>query len=418
MNRFLASFLVLLFYSNFANANAMHCVQARLNALGFDAGKPDGVFGNRTRSASEAFAAEHPLNIDALDKSNADLWCGKLAQKTADTPGFERDRPTEVELFQYESTAFCAGPPLMTVETSRVINRKREKLVKALEWFNGAISNYYRSEYLRDDIVSELVRFADEAAFTRLSWSGRGSSPAHWQSNLLKNIGILMHVIDHHEGWKPGQRNRVARWGDNVYRSTHYSAWGRRQSDRWTDTVAAATASYLLWGAVAPNKTAYEEGKRDFMKMSSRFKKRGGTRTFFKNKKLLGGGLPKNWGTRLEDKTIGDFVIAAHVGKAVGDDLFHKTSGSVSLYEMVLGWQQTLLVEELPKGEDLTFMTKQGQERSWSWTEYFSYNFPNDPESKLLRDKSRQIATGWGHGYQGLATGPSSCLLRTSREVP
>lgn len=416
MNRLLVLFVVLLFQPTFANANAMHCVQARLNALGFDAGKPDGVFGNRTRGAAEAFAAENPLDILALDKTNADPWCEKLAEKTAGMPGFERDAPTDVELFQYESDVFCARPRLMTVKTSRVINRDRKKLVEALKWFNGAISNYYRSEDTRDEIVSEVVRFADEGAFTRLNWRGSGSSPAHWQSNLLKNIGILTHVIDHHKGWKPGQRDRVARWGDSVYRSTHYSAWGRRQSDRWTDTVAAAAASYMLWGAVAPNPKAYEEGKQDFIKMSSRFRKKGGTRTFFKNRKHLGGWLPKNWGARLEDKTIGDFVIAAHVGKALGDDLFHHTSGGASLYEMVLGWQQTLLVDDLPKGEDLTFMTEQGQERSWSWTEYFIFNFPDDPRSKLLREKSRQITTGWGFGYQGLATGPSSCLFRTSRD--
>lgn len=408
---------IMLLATAFAAQADMYCVQARLNALGHNAGPPDGLIGGKTRSAAEVFLVDSGSTLAELDKSNAKEWCTVLAGLTTGAEGLERDLPTDVQLFQFESQLFCANRHIDPVISIATIDRERKELVHTLEWFNAAISAFKFGEDQRKLIVSEFVGLADENAFTRLNWSGSGSSPAHWQQNLLKNVAIMMNLIDHFDTWEPGQRERVARWGDKIYASTHYTSWGRRQSDRWPDTIATASASYILWGAVAPNDRAYSEGVEEFKRLSKLFKESGGTRTYFENPEYLRH-FPKGWGSRVEDKMIGDLVIAAHAAKAIGEDLFVYESNGVNLHDMVVGWQQTILVGELPKDEDMSFLTTNGQERSWSWTEYFVANFVDDPETKLLRDASRRIATRTSYGYQGLATGPSSCLMRVSREHP
>jgi len=155
------------------------------------------------------------------------------------------------------------------------------------------------------------------------------------------------------------------------------------------------------------------EGLQDFNRVAKRLTPHNGTGSYSENDKYLKNMGP-DWGTRLEDKTIGDLVIAAHAGKHAKLDLFNLRVSNVSLYEAVVGWQQTLFANagSAVKGEDLSFLSTSGGERSWSWTEYFIFNFPNDERTRLLREMNQKIFDKSHHGYIGLATGPSSCLLR------
>lgn len=60
-------------------ANAAHCVQAQLNAAGFDAGPVDGQFGPRTRAALTAFRQAHQMTTGlALNARNAPAWCARI----------------------------------------------------------------------------------------------------------------------------------------------------------------------------------------------------------------------------------------------------------------------------------------------------------------------------------------------------
>lgn len=56
------------------------CIQAELGWKGFDAGRPDGVIGGRTRSAAAAYLVAHPNpGLGALEPSNYLEWCDALS---------------------------------------------------------------------------------------------------------------------------------------------------------------------------------------------------------------------------------------------------------------------------------------------------------------------------------------------------
>ena len=390
------------------------CVQSRLVALGYDPGPVDGQIGGRTRAAVAAYAEAGQSSLPEFSDETSAQWCSELASMTAGMPGFELDKPPGVDLFDYGSTRYCQRlSHIASAPSSPVVDRKREVLADALGWFNTAISGTKAQPEMASDMADELVKLASNDAFVRLDWRGSGSSPAHWQLNLLKNIGFAVNIVDHFDAWRPGQRAGVVRWGDKVYVNTHYSRWGRKRSQRWPDTVATAAAAYVSWGVVAPNGESLADGQRDFEEVAKLLQKRGGTHSYFGGGKFLGQ-LPDDWGARIEDKMLGDLVIAAHAAGRSGLELFNHAPAGVSLYEAIVGWQETLFSDDgaAVEGDDLSFLTTNGQERSWSWTEYFVYNYPDDERSKVLRERSALVARGDLFGYKGLATGPSSCLFR------
>ena len=314
-------------------------------------------------------------------------------------------------LFNFQSGgSACRVYSIGPAPSSPTIERERVVLEKALVWFGKAISSAKADTQSARAVAHELQALAEARAFTRLDWSGSGSSPAHWQTNLLKNIAMAVNVIDHRGGWSGEQREVVVAWGNEVYRSTHYTAWNRSQSDRWPDTMATAAAAYTLWGIAAPNAKALSEGQSDFKKVARLLRPTGGTGSYYGGGKYASD-LPDGWGARIEDKLLGDLVLTAYAAGRIGRDLFNVKFGKVSLYEGIIGWQSTLFADHgaAVRGEDLSFFNREGGERSWAWTEYFVANFSNDPASAALREESARIR---GSGYVSQSMGPATCLLR------
>jgi peptidoglycan hydrolase-like protein with peptidoglycan-binding domain len=69
----------------FAASEAVRCVQHQLNALGYEAGPADGLFGGKTANASEAYRqdmseANEGWRQVALTEKNAVFWCEKVAE--------------------------------------------------------------------------------------------------------------------------------------------------------------------------------------------------------------------------------------------------------------------------------------------------------------------------------------------------
>jgi hypothetical protein len=324
-------------------------------------------------------------------------------------------------LFNFESKRFCPNRSIRTAPSSVLIPRTghsgshTRKLNETLQWFNKAISSAVASPQQAKALAKEMTVLAQARAYTKQDWSGSGSNPAHWASVLLKNVAIAVNVIDHRGGWSPGQREAVVKWGDTLWKTSHFTAWGARQSDRWPDTVAAAATAYVYWGIASHNKRAFTEGLRDFDKVVKSFKANGTLAEFYDDQTLRApyrGKLPDNWGVRIEDKLIGDLVMTAHAIRHIGGNLFdYKAGKGTTLYEVVVNWQNTLFANggAASRGQDKQFLRAHGGEASWSWTEYFVANYPADPQTSVLRQRSARYRGG---GYVGVATGPASCLLR------
>ncbi len=333
----------------------------------------------------------------------------------AATPNFAQTNSPS--MFNYSSSGKCRVVNVSQAPYSKVLSRyvAGDPADRILEWFNTAISSAKVNQTQAKKLAAEMSKLAKGGAFTKLDWSGNGGSPAHWQTNILKNVAIAVNVLDHRNAWSGTQRRDVVEWGDTLWKNSHYTRWGRSQSDRWPDTVATAAAAYVLWGVVAPNKKAYREGKSDFRRVAKRLKTQGGTGEFYSGMSKYSKDMAeRGWHARLEDKMLGDLVIAAHAAKRAGEDLFQKSGGKVNLYSSIVGWQYTLFGSggSAVRGMDMSFLTISGAERSWSWTEYFIANYPNDEATQTLRNRSRKIAQRDRFGYVGKATGPSTCLFR------
>lgn len=324
-------------------------------------------------------------------------------------------------LFNYNSTRYCRSSTVGKAPSALVITRTSHsgshtrKLNDTLEWFNRAISSAMASPTQARNLAKEMTALAQAKAYTKQDWNGSGSNPAHWASVLLKNVAFAVNVVDHRGGWAPGQREAVVKWGDTLWKTSHFTKWGAKQSDRWPDTVAAAATAYVYWGIASHNKKAFDEGMRDYDKVAKRFKSNGTFSEYYDGQSLTGpyrGKLPDDWGVRIEDKTIGDLVMTAHAIRRIGGNLFdYKAGKGTSLYQVVVNWQGTLFANggAASRGQSKVFLRAHGGEASWGWTEYFTVNYPSDPNSATLRKRSAGYRGG---GYVGLSTGPASCLLR------
>jgi len=68
----------LIWISQTAHADRyISCIQAQLNEIGFDAGKIDGRFGNKTRSAIGKYKQNNPelKRLPKLTVANASVYC-------------------------------------------------------------------------------------------------------------------------------------------------------------------------------------------------------------------------------------------------------------------------------------------------------------------------------------------------------
>ena len=312
-------------------------------------------------------------------------------------------------LFNLSTTNSCAGGSITAAPSAASIDRERTVLNSNLEWFNQALSSAATSRNRASELAAQLTVLAQSDAFVELNWDGSGSSPAHWQLVLLRNIAMAVNLIDFQQGWGEGQRAVVVGWGNRVYDNTHYCRWGRSGSDRWPDTYAAAASAYIYWGVATLNREAFMEGVRDFGEVVKLIEPDGSWLVFFRGQ--YAGVIDPTWDMSLNDKAIGDLVMAAYVAARVGVDLFGYAPDGASIYDTVVWWQD-VIPTGATYGQDMSFLRPHGAERGWSWTEYFVASFPDDAATTSLRERSAAIRSQNANGFVGIATGPASCLIR------
>jgi len=304
---------------------------------------------------------------------------------------------------------YCSRGTIGAAPAATTIDRERRALSSALTWFTTALARGYAGQ--ADMLGRRMADLARQDAFTRLDWSGSGSSPAHWQANLLKNIAMGVNIVDRRGTWTGTDRTAVIEWGNDVAASIRSSRSAGRHAD-WPDTDIATGTAYLMWGIASRSEQDFLEGLALFDKVARQIGPNGETAFYLKNPSRYANSMGQQWLMALDDKTIGDMVLAAHSARAVGIDLFNRKVGDATLYEAVVAWQALLFgtPTTLTEGQRRDFLSTSGGERSWAWTEYFISNFPSDPQTARLRAENRRIAGG--SGYSAQAQGPSSCLVR------
>ncbi|NRA14543.1 MAG: hypothetical protein HRU04_03480 [Oceanospirillaceae bacterium] len=248
-------------------------------------------------------------------------------------------------LFKYEGNKFCKGGQLYTTKYTKLNatpkggdhtsgNGKLKSSFFAVG-FNHAIATYLEAEYdeskayQKDDFLNEyvpyLVNAAKERYFTVNRWVKGGSSVAYAQTMVLINLSIFMDFMDHRGLWKAGQREEIVKWGDVLYKHSHYSHHangGRKQRHRWPDTVSKAAAAYMLWGYVTHDIKIFKDGYKDLLQEYKKIPEDGKYHQHYKGP--LAGVIMDNWDLFLENKTLGDLVIASYVGELVGLPTFDK----------------------------------------------------------------------------------------------
>ena len=244
-------------------------------------------------------------------------------------------------LFQYKGNRFCKGGVLYMIPYSKINGAKKSHTSGKLKsWFfalsfGHAISSFLEGEfypdlaYKKEDFINKyipyLVKAAENRYFTVNKWVKGGSSVAYAQTMILINLSILMDFMDNKNLWKNGQRKKIVKWGDILYERSHYSHFtngGKKQSNRWPDTVSKAAAAYMLWGYVNKDLKIFKDGYRDLMQEYEKIPADGKYHQHFKGP--YAGVIQDSWDLFIENKTLGDLVIASYVGELVGMKTFTK----------------------------------------------------------------------------------------------
>ena len=244
-------------------------------------------------------------------------------------------------LFQYKGNRFCKGGVLYMIPYSKINEAKKSHTSGKLKsWFfalsfGHAISSFLEGEfypdlaYKKEDFINKyipyLVKAAENRYFTVNKWVKGGSSVAYAQTMILINLSILMDFMDNKNLWKNGQRKKIVKWGDILYERSHYSHFtngGKKQSNRWPDTVSKAAAAYMLWGYVNKDLKIFKDGYKDLMQEYEKIPADGKYHQHFKGP--YAGVIQDSWDLFIENKTLGDLVIASYVGELVGMKTFTK----------------------------------------------------------------------------------------------
>lgn len=272
-------------------------------------------------------------------KSNANNFFGvDKNDYTKVEKAFKNETPP---LFNYKGNKFCKNGILYLISYSKINGSKANHTSGKLKsWFfslsfGHAIASYLEGEinselaYKKEDFINKyipyLTKAAEEKYFTVNKWTKGGSSVAYAQYLILINLSVLMDFMDNRNLWKTGQRDKIVNWGNILYERSHYSHHlngGRKQINRWPDTVSKAAAAYMLWGYVNKDLKKFKDGYRDLMQEYNKIPADGKYHQHFKGP--YAGVIQNSWDLFLENKTLGDLVIASYVGELLGMQTFIK----------------------------------------------------------------------------------------------
>ena len=327
-------------------------------------------------------------------------------------------------LFEYKYNKFCTGGTIYTTKYNKYNKSKKSHTGGKLpSWFfaksfGHAIASYiegesapdlaYKKQEVVDEFIPYLVQAAEEKYFTINKWTKGGSSVAYAQTMILINLSVFMDFADHKGLWKTGQRDKIVNWGNTLYGRSHYSHHqndGRTQSNRWPDTVSKAAAAYMLWGYVNKDLDVFKDGYKDLLQEYKKIPADGKYHQHIYGK--YAGAIQKSWNLFIENKTIGDLVIASYVGELVGMETFdkpNKKGGTVR--KMVEHLGELSADPKVRKGQDERHLWNMRDDGN-SWMTV--YRLLDDTDTNPLVKMHLETSNKKGYKYQQILN-YSRCL--------
>ena len=165
-----------------------------------------------------------------------------------------------------------------------------------------------------------------------------------------------LNIVDSRAAWQGDGRADVIGRGNDLVNSIR-SSRATGQHDTRPDTDIATGTAYLMWGIAAGSERDLAEGVSLFDKVARQIGPGGEPFFSLKDPDRFGVHVGREWLMSIDDKTIGDLVLAAHTARAAGIDLFNRKVGEATLYEAVIAWQEVLFGPEtaVTQGQSGTF---------------------------------------------------------------
>ena len=297
------SIIVLSIYcTNVTYANVI-CLQSKLNLLGYNAGRVDGLLGKKTEIAAKKFVKLKNMSIVLPTKENSQQWCALLKVETEglkvfditsrprkrlstseqnslwtayqninqcfDHPTYGRGHSLKISQFtkadffnqswkspfqKTKSTGqkYCTTKniinglePIKSIQLDEAYGQELSELNNARLWFSYKTSNMQYSHKKEDieEVRRTILKWAGVNALSagiNVSW---GNQPVDWQV-LTTIISIVTAVASISESLSPDDREVIGVWLQKLMKKVSLSYWKDRQDNK------AYMVAYLtmLWG--------------------------------------------------------------------------------------------------------------------------------------------------------------------------
>jgi len=236
--------------------------------------------------------------------------------------------------------------------------------------------------------------------------------PGYGAKVVLLASANLVSVVDSLGFWRGDQREKVIEWGNRLYSLSKIDRSGRSLSRQGADNVAFRASTYISWGLVAGVPEAVSYGKQAF-NVAMNYVDDDGSLLFWSLKSDRASNPREAF--REDDKTIGLLVLAAHVAKKAGDDLYSSENRKGKTLHDAVAW--TIKANISPqKTEQADFLATQQLISTgmrywhWSWTPIYATDFPDTKLGSRVGELSDKYRTDVSGYYHFESMGPTSCV--------
>ena len=236
--------------------------------------------------------------------------------------------------------------------------------------------------------------------------------PGYGAKVVLLAAANLISVADSLGFWRGDQRDKVIDWGNRLYSLSKIDRLGRSLSKQGADNVAFRASTYISWGLVAGVPEAVSYGKKAFSTAMNYVNQDGSL--LFWSRKAEKASNPRE-AFREDDKTVGLLVLAAHVAKKAGDDLYAAENRKGKTLHDAVAWviKANISPQETKQADFLAtqqLISTGMRYWHWSWTPIYATDFPDTKLGSRVGELSDKYRTDVSGYYHFESMGPTSCV--------